>query len=144
MNERFPVGVVHRRAIDGRRRTAAQQQALDRTAARHASTEKPRREDARVVDHEQVAWRQDLGQVGKPAVRERTGRRDPGATAATSFGLRAAPARSGRAADRNRSRGRPWRGNVSPSPFAVWPSTAELVPGAGDGLATAEACPRTT
>ena len=61
------------------------QQALDRAAAGHAPAEKPRRDDARVVDDEQIARRQQ--------VRKRRDRRmiDSAGHAVESHEPRAAP-----------------------------------------------------
>ena len=46
------------------------QQALDRSATRQASAEQPRGEHARVVQHEQIVWCEQPGEVSKRPVRD--------------------------------------------------------------------------
>ena len=52
---------------------SGEQQALDRAAARHAASEQPRREHARIVGDEQVARTKERWQIANPGVSDRTG-----------------------------------------------------------------------
>ena len=52
---------------------AREQEALDGAAARVAPAEQPRRNDPRVVYHQQITRRQQLGQFREPVVRSGAG-----------------------------------------------------------------------
>ena len=53
---------------------APEQQALDDPTARHPAPEQPGGKHARVVDDEQVAWLEVLGQIGNGCMRRGTRR----------------------------------------------------------------------
>ena len=104
MHQRLPDRVSRGQNV----RPRPDQETLDRAAAGDAAAEQPRGKHARVVDDDQIAGAQQLGQRGDMRVREGAAVAIEDTAAAPRRVRPAAPGRSARKEDRSRTRGRPW------------------------------------
>ena len=95
----------------------AQEQPLPLAAGAGAAAEQAGRQHARVIQHEQVAGREQVGQVGEDVVRDAPPRRGARPSAGTGRARRRAPGRSGAGAGRSRRRGHA-QGSLRPQPLA--------------------------